>query len=213
MKPRNVINIAVLLFSASVFGQNADVIPDLKGLQLGITLEQFHDIAYGHGEFSRIVVGAFGRPKQVPGGPQDYWGGEAGERGYVMGLTRISKIPSTLGGKPAEIMYFFKKDVAIKKQSVLYTIIATFPTSASDAVLQGLTQKYGEPKVTETTKTSHMNVTVKGYWAKWSLSDGRYSIDLESIGDRIDEARLLIVNNSVLNDVTAKEKEAQSKDL
>jgi hypothetical protein len=192
-------NSTLLVIAALILGlpslsiaQEAQVVPELKGIKLGITLEQFHDLVYGPEDYNDVLKVTGKRPTS-PTDADSYWGADRGEKGWSMFVASRGRIPPTIGGEEADIQCLFKKATDSKKNSTLYTILAQFPASVADAVLEGLKNKYGPPaKLDEVSKSNRMGVQIKGYRALWYFQNNRFVISLESVGVEMEKASLTV---------------------
>jgi hypothetical protein len=177
-----------------------NVVPELKGCKLGITLGEFHDKMFG--------------------ADSDYWGTDRHALGWYMFVAPEAEMiaprsvaGATLGGGPAMISFRFQK-ADDKKKSVLYYIDATFVSSAAEVILQGLTEKFGEPidkRAIE--KANTLGAKIAGFRAVWALSDQKYAIRLDSIGDRSDHGSLVILDIKLSSEVQKKAAARGASDL
>lgn len=122
---------------------NTKIIPELKGLKLGATMEEVRTIAHGKNTFARYDVVDL-------------------KNEYLVGITKDSEI-STIGGGEFTMNLSFEKGQDMES-SILYSISVTLPAGAYDAMLKGLTEKYGEGRI------------IGNESRDWYFFDGRYRI-------------------------------------
>lgn len=175
----------VLLCASVACGQNpkAQVVPDLKGVRLGMSVMQVQ--AAAKTSSAPIAVGS--------------------------GTTMI-RVSTTVGGASSKAYYSFAKPRDPNGSAVLYRISADFSTSAASSVLEGLKQKYGAPtRLEDTTKTNRMGAKFEGFEAVWNL--GKYRITLNSPGSKVDEASLAMYDIETATRLAEQSNKAKAKDL
>jgi len=178
--------------------ENQKVIPELKGIKLGSSLNEVFAVAFGE-RFSQKRISF------------DF------ENSFDVSLTTNSRIPSIGGSTLYEMKLNFLKDKQ-PENSRLQTITVTIPVDCFDGVLQGLNEKYGKGEI--------IGSGNDGKYHQWSLSRGplgetRYLIQLQKVESNNEDKLLLCMmdfnpkNESweFIHELAAKKKASQSKDL
>jgi len=178
--------------------ENEKVIPELKGIKLGSSIDEVFAVAFGE-QFSQKRISL------------DF------ENSFYVSLTANSRIPSVGGRTDYRMTLDFLKDKQ-PGNSRLQRITVTIPVDSFDGVLQGLTEKYGKCEIIE-------SVNDEKYY-NWSLSRGplgetRYLIQLMKVESRDGDELLLCMTDfnpkneswEFINESAAKKKVSQSKDL
>jgi hypothetical protein len=168
-----------------------ELVPELKGDKLGITLKEWaanHKIDPANSikvnEFDLVV---FTSP-------------EAGNA-------------ITIAGTEAVVYYVFKRNLQSQGDSVLFAIRATFSKLAANTVAAGLEDKYGKPTSTATKEMrTRMNVPIESIHTTWKLPNDNLIL-LESVGDNIDTARLTMTNLINMREVQKLKTKAASTDI
>jgi len=152
------------------------IIPELKGLKLGATMEEVRTIAHGKNTFPSYYV-------------------RDSKNQYYVTITKDSQI-STIGGGEFTMNLSFEKGPKIE-DSILYAISVTLPAGAYDAMLKGLTEKYGEGRIIGGRKSRD-----------WSFFDGRYVILFN--GDS--ELSYLYLTDNKINSSMVEKNKSQSEE-
>jgi hypothetical protein len=185
-------------------------VPDIKGFTLGMTMEQCLIKKMGEDEYRREL--SMVRESR---GADFYWGISKGNPNVChlfLGTPIGSKQKKiTIAGAEANIVGQFKVETP-KSESILYVVHATFSSSVSDTVLEGLIEKYGNPtskKLTE--KSNRMGAKFSGVEAMWKIGPS-YTILFQSIGSKVDESSLSIFDDNIMNQISTM-KNPLSKDI
>jgi hypothetical protein len=191
--------------ASTLFSQN--VVPDIKGFVLGMTMEQGLIKKMGEDEYRRELSMA-----RESLGADFYWGSRGANPNVTLfSLAATTNRPTTIAGAKANIIGKFKVETP-KSESILYIVYATFSNSVSDAVFEGLVEKYGNPtskKLIE--KSNRMGAKFSGVEAMWKIG-GRYTILFQSVGSKVDESDLSIFDDSIMDRIS-KMKNPLSKDI
>jgi len=196
--------------ASTLFSQN--VVPDIKGFTLGMTMEQCMIKKLGEEEYKQELARSEVNHSL---GSNFYWGISRGNPNVChlfLGTPIGSKQKKiTIAGADANIFGLFKVETP-KSESILYTVLATFSSSVSDAVLEGLIEKYGNPTSKELTeKSNRMGAKFSGVEATWKIG-AHYTITFQSIGSKVDESSITISDDHIANEIS-KMKNPLSKDI
>ena len=218
MKLKYLTLFVALVLGSMAFGQTTDTAPDIKGIRLGMTLEQVHDLVWGKVDNPGYALDVrTGVNKPVADDPSSYWGADLNEYAYYLRLEptdTTQNVSPTLGGSSADFLFVFRKNVTDKRKSVLYDIQIDFDADKVSGVLSGLTEKYG--------KTDDVSASVKGnlfgavkssYTADWTLSKGQYRMSLESLGDKVGRAKLRLYIQKIMTEVVDLKAKNTAKDI
>ncbi len=203
---------AIALASTS-FSQN--VVPDIKGFALGMTMEQCLIRHKGESSYKEELAARFN-------GDSYYWGSvsEINPLRCFLKFSRFSpaegrskggddiagNFPNgeqiTFAGSMVEIQALFKTNFP-KSNSTLYYLCVDFSKDNFEVVFEGLVKKYGTPTKTENVeKVNGLGRKFSGVNASWTLASGKYEITLESLGDTTEKSKLTMMDMLILSQIS-----------